>query len=62
MLNKLMKFEFVKRWKALRYVLLGYILLQTSLLIIARSFFWNSEATRIFVEKTSAPNLSDSVV
>ena len=39
MLIKLMKFEFVKRWKALRYVLLGYILLQTALLIISGAFY-----------------------
>lgn len=53
MLNKLMEFEFVKRWKALRYVLLGYILLQTSLLIISRSIFWNSAVPRIFIENDS---------
>lgn len=50
MLIKLMKFEFIKRWKALRYVLLGYILLQTLLLIITRSFFWNSNIVKFFVE------------
>jgi hypothetical protein len=53
MLSKLMKFEFVKRWKALRYVLLGYVLLQTSLLIISRSIFWNSEVPKIFVGSDS---------
>ena len=50
MLIKLVKYEFVKRWKALRYALLGYILLQTLLLIITRSFFWNSDIVKIFVE------------
>ena len=50
MLIKLMKFEFIKRWKALRYILLGYILLQTLLLIITRSFLWNSDIVKFFAE------------
>lgn len=50
MLIKLMKYEFVKKWKALRYVLFGYILLQTLLLIITRSFLWNSDIIKFFAE------------
>lgn len=56
MLIKLIKFEFTKRWKALRYVLLGFILLQTLLLIITRSFFWDSNIAKVFVEDNATIN------
>ena len=49
MLSKLIKYEFVKRWKASRYLLLGYVLLQALLLIITRSFFWNRDVRRVLV-------------
>ena len=50
MLINLTKYEFVKRWKALKYVLLGYVLIQTLLLIISSSFFWNSNMVKVFTE------------
>ena len=53
MLINLIKYEFVKRWKALRYVLLGYILLQTVLLIISHAFLWNSHMANVFTEKNN---------
>jgi hypothetical protein len=54
MLIELVKFEFVKRWKVLRYVLLGYIVLQTMLLILSRGFLWNSNMAKIFMENDIA--------
>lgn len=51
MLIELMKYEFVKRWKASRYVLLGYILLQTVLLFVSSTFFWNGSMVKVFTEK-----------
>ena len=63
MLIKLIKFEFIKRWKALRYVFLGYMLLQTLLLIITRSFLWNSDIIKLFAENdTNSCNGSISFV
>ena len=50
MLINLTKYEFAKRWKALRYVLLGYILIQTLLLVISSTFFWNSNMVKVFTE------------
>ena len=52
MLIDLMKYEFVKRWKASRYVLLGYILLQAALLIVSGAFFWNGNMAKVFTEKS----------
>jgi hypothetical protein len=51
MLINLIKYEFIKRWKASRYILLGYILLQTALLVISGTFFWNSNMAKVFTEK-----------
>lgn len=54
MLINLIKYEFVKKWQALRHVLLGYILIQTVLLIIARGFLWNSDIAKIFIESDNS--------
>ena len=51
MLIDLMKYEFIKRWKASRYVLLGYILLQIALLAVSGAFFWNGNMAKVFTEK-----------
>ena len=53
MLINLIKYEFVKRWKTLRYIFLGYILLQTLLLIISSAFFWNSNMAKVFIEPSN---------
>ena len=45
-----MKYEFTKRWKASRYVLPGYILLQSALLLISGVFFWNGNMAKAFAE------------
>ena len=57
MLSKLIKYEFVKRWKASRYVLLGYVLLQALLLVMTRSFFWNSGIIKVFTENDTSSSL-----
>lgn len=51
MLINLLKYEFTKRWKASRYVLLGFILLQFVLLAISGLFFWNDNMAKVFTEK-----------
>ena len=51
MLTNLIKYEFIKRWKASRYVLLGFILLQTVLLAVSGIFFWNGSIAKVFTEK-----------
>lgn len=51
MLINSIKYEFVKRWKASRYVMLGYILLQTALLVVSGAFLWNSSMAKVFTEK-----------
>lgn len=51
MLINLIKYEFVKRWKASRYILLGYLLLQTVLLLMSSTFLWNSNMAKVFTEK-----------
>ena len=53
MLINLIKYEVVKRWKTLRYFFLGYILLQTLLLLISSAFFWNSNMAKVFTETSN---------
>ena len=52
-MTNLIKYEFIKRWKTLRYFFLGYILLQTLLLIISNAFFWNSNMAKVFSETSN---------
>lgn len=47
MLGKLLKFEFWKKWKSNRYLLLGYGLVELVLLLILRVFYQNSASTYI---------------
>jgi len=49
MLIKLVKYELNKKWKALKYILFAYILVQTVLLILTRTVFWNSSIPKIFL-------------
>jgi hypothetical protein len=61
MLVNLTKYEFVKRWKALRYVVLCYILLQTALLIISGTFFWDDNMATIFIgDASNNPDIGTS--
>lgn len=50
MLINLMKYEFLKRWKSSRFILLGYLLVQTLLLVISSAFLWNSNMAKVFTE------------
>jgi hypothetical protein len=50
MLIKLVKYEFEKKWKTLRFVLLGYLLLQILLLFLTRSLFWAGDYAKIFTQ------------
>lgn len=52
MLINMLKYEFTKRWKASRYVLLGFILLELALLTISGLFFWNDNMAKVFTEKS----------
>lgn len=51
MLINMLKYEFTKRWKASRYVLPGFLLLQLALLTSSGLFFWNSNMAKVFTEK-----------
>ena len=51
MLLKLVKYEITKKWKILRYILLGYILLQALLVFLTRGLLWDSHVIRIYAEK-----------
>lgn len=51
MLINSIKYEFIKRWKASRYVLLGFILLQAALLTVSGVFLWNGGMVKVFTEK-----------
>jgi len=50
MLIKLVKYELEKKWKTLRYALLGYLLLQLLLLCLTRSLFWTGDYAKIFTQ------------
>lgn len=51
MLTNMLKYEFTKRWKASRYVLPGFLLLQLALLVSSGLFFWNGNMAKVFTEK-----------
>jgi hypothetical protein len=62
MLIRLLKYEFVKKWISLRYILLGYILLELLLLIISKSFLWNGNMSQIFFDNNSCDGIGASSV
>ena len=41
MIGKLIYFEITKKWRTVKYLLLGYAGIQTLLLLVIRLFFWN---------------------
>lgn len=41
MLGKLIGYELLKKWKSSKYVLLGFVLIELTLLFIIRLFLWN---------------------
>ncbi|MHB8126178.1 MAG: hypothetical protein ACYDEJ_11145 [Desulfitobacteriaceae bacterium] len=49
MLIKLINYEIIKKWKASRYFLFGYVVLQAVLLMLTRVFFWNDMMPNISV-------------
>ena len=49
-LTELLKFEFTKRWKASRNILMGYVLLQSVLLFLSNTFLWNGNMIKVFTE------------
>jgi hypothetical protein len=53
MLINLMKYEFLKRWKSSRFILLGYLLIQTLLLTISSAFFWNDNMAKVFTNPSN---------
>jgi hypothetical protein len=48
MLINMMKYEFLKRWKSSRFILLGYLLVQTLLFTILNVFLWNGDMVKVF--------------
>lgn len=48
MLIKLLKYELVKKWKVLRYVLIAYVFIETLILILTRGFLLNTDITKMF--------------
>lgn len=50
MLVELLKYEFIKKWKNIRYVVLAYALIQLAILIIARGFLWKKDAAQFFID------------
>lgn len=55
MLVNLLKYEFIKKWKNVRYVALAYTLIQLAIVIIARGFFWKEDITQIFIDNSDKP-------
>lgn len=53
MLVNLTKYEFVKKWRASRYVLGAYLLLQTLLLVLSAAFFWNGNMAKVFTSNSN---------
>lgn len=60
MLIKMIKYEMVKRWKSVKYILMGYVLFQTLLLIIIRSFFWNDGIPQFIIHNNDTQQISVS--
>lgn len=50
MLINLIKYEFLKRWKSSRLLLLGYFLIQALLIAISSAFFWNDNMPKVFTD------------
>ncbi len=48
MLGKLIIYELSKRWKSSKLLLLGYIMVQTVILLVTRVFLWNDNISRGF--------------
>ncbi len=48
MIGKLYCFEIMKKWRSAKYLLLGYLGIQTLILLITRAFLWNSELSNAF--------------
>jgi len=58
MLVQLLGYEFYKKWKVLRYILGGFIVLQALLLTITRVFFWNNAKTSYINMEQNSGNFS----
>ncbi|MBK1811602.1 hypothetical protein JHL18_13335 [Clostridium sp. YIM B02505] len=51
MLINLLKFELLKKWKSIRYVLLAYALIEIVILLSCRLFFWKNNEPHLFTIK-----------
>ncbi|NLV36857.1 MAG: hypothetical protein GXY17_09325 [Clostridiaceae bacterium] len=51
MLGKLIGYEFIKKWRTSKFVLLGYAMIQAALLLIMRVFLWNEHVAKGFQVK-----------
>lgn len=48
MLMNLIRFEVQKKWMGVRYVLLGFVLVESLLLILSKLFLWNNAIVQVF--------------
>ncbi|MDP4143405.1 MAG: hypothetical protein Q8936_02825 [Bacillota bacterium] len=53
MLVSLLKYEFTKKWKSVRYLLLGYGVIELTLLLITKILLWKDSGRGLFINNTS---------
>lgn len=56
MLTNLLKYEFMKKWKSMKYILLGYALIQAILLVISKILLERSNISSLFIDGSTKDN------